>query len=432
MMKQRIRGLAIAACFVATPAAAQGPPPFELDGPGSASQLVDIQPSAEQDDGTHDIEIWPMLPNGGKQTRAQSGVGSEHGRLWTVPGSTSYAILPNGGGGVSSAPLPEGYGSRSFLVFEDPITTPGPLAPFLLAGEHWYDAQCSTFTCGFLEGGLQSEAESSFNVPAGAIEAHADADTPAYGRRQYEAAPGGGPIYNHLVEAVAGAEIEDWIYVTGAGATATLVVQATLSGALDVPPVPVSEEDWTTPVYGDVRSANPCSDQVLTSDELLRPEGGQSDRVGVALGIGSGYQQAGENWFPTLYESNSLEAERRSDLAWVEEEGFPGCGGETLEVHDESTGSLASSLTLQVDVPTNQWSRVSASATAEARCIGPFSCALHASMPAQLSITSPNGTLVAWHGIAGLVRVPEPDGAVAALVAAGALGRLARRHKSRS
>jgi hypothetical protein len=188
--------------------------------------------------------------------------------------------------------------------------------------------------------------------------------------------------------------------------------------------VPVDEEDWTTPVYGDVRSADPCSDQVLTSDELLRPEGGQSNRVGAGLFVASAYQQSSGNWFPSLYEAQSFEVERRSDLEWVEEEGFPGCGGETLEVNAESTGSLAPSLTLQVDVPTNQWTRVGASATAEASCLGPFSCDLHAIMPAQLSITSPNGTLVAWHGIAGLTRVPEPEhGVVAAL---GAIAWLAR------
>lgn len=408
------RLLVIATLIAPIPSHAQGPPPFDLGGPGSASQLVDIQPSVKQDDGSHDIEIWPVLPDGGKQTRSQSGAGSEHGRLWTVPGSTSYAILPN----ISSAPLPQGSGFRSFLVFEDPITTPGPLAPFLLVGEHYYDAQCSTATCGFLDGGLQGEAESSFNVVGGAITVHVDTDTPAYGRRYYDAAPSGGDIYNHLVEATAAAAIEDWVYVTGAGPTATLIVQATLSGALDTPAVPVNEEDWTTPVYGDVRDADPCSDQVMTSKELLRPEGGQSDRLGVLLSIASGYQETGGSWVPALVEGQGFEVERRFDLVWVEEEGFPGCSGETLEVHGETTGVLAPSLMLQVAVPTNQWTRVSASATAEARCIGPFACNLHAIMPAQLQVTSPNGTLVAWHGIAGLTRVPEPEYGIAAALAA--------------
>lgn len=414
--------LVIAVLLVPTAGLAQGPPPFELDDPGSASQGVDIQPSVEQDDGTHEIEIYPLLPGGGEQTRAQSGAGSEHGRLWTIPGSTDY-VLANGG--VSSAPLPEGYGTRSFLVFEDPIATPGPLSPFLLAGEHYYDAQCPTFTCGFLEGGLKSEAESSFDVPGGALMAHADADTPAYGRRYYNARPGGGDIFNHFVEAVAGAQIEDWVYVTGAGATATLFLQATLSGDLDVPPVPVNDDDWTTPVYGDVREFNSCSDQFLTSDELLRPDGFQSTRLGASLFVASGYQQSSGNWFPTLNEGQGFEVERRSNLEWViGEEGIPGCGDETLEANAESTGSLASSLTLQVDVPTNQWTRVGAGATAEASCLGPFACGLHASMPAQISITSPNGTLVSWHGIAGLTRVPEPEhGVVAAL---GAIAWLVR------
>ena len=45
--------------WVASPARAQGSPPFVLPAPGSAAQSVVIVPSAAQDDGTHEIEVFP-------------------------------------------------------------------------------------------------------------------------------------------------------------------------------------------------------------------------------------------------------------------------------------------------------------------------------------------------------------------------------------
>ncbi len=251
----------MAAAFVfATNADAQGPPPFELDGPGSASQRVNIVPSAEQDDGTHQIEVFPA-PLGGEQMRGQSGAGTGHGRLWTIPGSVAYVIFPGQSGEQISAPLPNDAGTRSFLVFEDPSTGNGPHAPYLFAGEHYFDAQCPTATCGYLDGGLKSEAESSFDHAGGSVAARVEADTPDYGRRYYAAAPGGGDIYNHRIEANASAQIEDWVYVTGPGATATLAISATLAATIDTPLAPVTAEDWTTPVYGDIRNFDPCTDQ---------------------------------------------------------------------------------------------------------------------------------------------------------------------------
>jgi hypothetical protein len=410
----------VAAAFVfATNADAQGPPPFELDDPGSASQRVNIVPSANQDDGTHQIEIFPA-PLGGEQTRAQSGAGAEHGRLWTIPASTAFVLFPGQPGELIGAPLPEGAGTRSFVVFEDPITGNGSTAPYLFAGEHYYDAQCSTATCGYLDGGLKSEAESSFDLAGGAVAARAEADTPDYGRRYYDAAPGGGDIYNHRIEANAAAQIQDWVYVTGPGATATLAISASLAATIDTPPAPVTNEDWTTPVYGDIRNFDPCTDQTLTSNELLRPSGAREDELSISLSIAAGF--AGQ--VPSITDSASLDAERVADLHWADEEGFPDCSDDFAEVTQDSVGAPAPSLSLQLDVPTNAWARVSVSTSAQASCEGPFACDLDVSAPAQIAITSPNGTLVAWHGIAGLTRVPEPEhGVVAAL---GAIAWLAR------
>ena len=415
--------IVIATLFAPAASLAQGPPPFELSGPGSASQHVEISPSAEQDDGTHQIEVFPA-PLGGEQDRGQSGAGAEHGRLWTIPGSVSFVILPGTGGEQISAPLPNDTGSRSFLVFEDPVTVSSATSPYLFAGEHYFDAQCVTATCGYLDGGLRSEAESSFDLPGGAVAARAEADTPDYGRRYYDAAPGGGPTYNHFIEAIASAEIEDWVYVTGAGATATLVVSASIAASIDIPPVPVTEEDWTTPVYGDIRNFDPCTDAVTTSDELLRPSGSQDDQLSVSLRISADFHQEDPEWVASLDEGTSLDVGRIADLHWADAEGFPDCSDDFAEVTADGSGALAPSLTLQLDVPTNQWARVSASTFARATCLGPFACDLDVSAPAQVSVTSPNGTLVAWHGIAGLTRVPEPEQGL--LAAIGAIAWLAR------
>ncbi len=425
MADSSLRVLTLALSLAAGVVHAQGTPPFPLANPGSASQVVTMELSAESDDGSHSVEVFPSL-GGGEQSRSQVGVGAQHGHLSMIPGSVGFA-LPSG---VSSAPLPNGSGPRSFLVFEDPVTVPNVYSPFLFTGQHYYDANCSTATCGFLDGSLgsdgpiESDAESSFNFAGGAIAAHASAATPDYGRRYYDSAPGGGPTYNHLVEATAAAQIQDWVYVTGPGATATLVLHAAIAGSIDVPPVPVTEEDWTTPVYGDIREFNPCADLVTTSDELLDPNGLQSNDLSISLSILAGYQQIGQQWVASIFGGESLDVERLSDFHWADEEGFPDCSDDFAEVTPGATGTLAPSLALQVVVPTNQWARVSASATATASCLGPFHCDLDASAPAQITITSPNGTLVAWNGIAGLTAVPEPTSGIAAGL--GAIALMAR------
>ena len=68
--------------------------------------------------------------------------------------------------------------------------------------------------------------------------------------------------------------------------------------------------------------------------------------------------------------------------------------------------------------PTNQWARVSINATSHALCEGPFSCNLDASAPAHVTVTSPNGTLKAWQGIAGLTPLPEPTSGLVPAAAA--------------
>ena len=421
----------------ASPARAQGSPPFPLTNPGSAGQSVVIVPSAKSDDGTHEVEVFPFNYTG--ESRGQTSTYAKSGRLWTIPGSVAFLINPGGLGEVASAPLPNDTGFRSFLVFENPIAPPATTS-YNFFGQHVFDAQCSTATCGYLDGGLggsgnplRSEAESSFNLPSGNVAARAEASTPAFGRRFYDAAPGGGPIYNHKIEATSSANLQDWVYVTGAGATATLVVTASVSGFLDTPPPPVNNADWTTPVYGDIRNFNACSDVVLTSDELLRPSGLRKTDVEIALQISAGYQFVGGNWTPSITGGSSVSAQRSADLHWADEEGLPDCSDDFAEVTSSSSGALSPSVSVQRVVPTNQWARVSINATSHALCEGPFSCNLDASAPAHVAVTSPNGTLKAWQGIAGLTPLPEPtNGLLPAITTLAWLARRsARRMRSR-
>lgn len=429
--RSALAGLALATLFLDHEAGAQGAPPFPLVGPGTASQSVLIVPSAEVDDASHQVEVTPTSYAG--ESRAQSGQTIKHGRLWTIPGTVAYGLAPNAGSPITSAPLPDNFGSRPFVVFEDPIVVPGPTSPFRFLGQHFFDAQCSTATCGFLDGGLgggtplKSEAESSFDLIGGSAAAVARSSTPDHGRRYYDAAPGGGDIYNHVVDSTATAGIQDWIWVTGPGSTATLVVTATIGAALDTPPAPVTVADWTTPLYGDIRGFDPCSDVTLTSNERLRPTGLRQTRVEVGLGIAAQHQFTGGQWIPSIVGNAQLVATRSADLHWADEEGLPDCSDDFAEVTTSSVGSLAPTLSVQRSVPTNQWTRVTVSTNVHALCEGPFDCDLDASAPVDVAITSPNGTLGALYGIAGLTPVPEAEGALFPLL--GAAAALARRRQ---
>lgn len=417
-------------------ASAQGAPPFPLVGPATASQSVLIVPSAEVDDGNHQVEVFPANYTG--ESRAQAGQTIKHGRLWTIPGTVAYGIAPTAGVPLVSAPLPDNFGTRSFVVFEDPITVATSTSPFQFLGSHFFDAQCSTATCGYLDGGLgggtalQSESESSFDLIGGSASAIARSSTPDHGRRYYDAGPFTSNIYNHRIDSTGAAEIQDWIWVTGSGGTATVVLTASVGASLDTPHAPVSPADWTTPLYGDIRNFDPCSDATLTSNERLRPTGLRETRVEVTLGIAANHQFTGGQWVPSIVGSAQLAATRSADLHWADEEGLPDCTDDFAEVTTSSIGTLAPSLSVQRNVPTNQWTRVTVSTNAHALCEGPFNCDLDASAPVDVAITSPNGTLKAQHGIAGLTTVPEPEGALIPLLgAATALARRRRRQSTR-
>jgi hypothetical protein len=405
----RVGRMAAAVLFAAASARAQGVPPFELEAAATTSQSVVITPSAEQDDGTHAVEVFPA--NYAGESRSQSSSNVVHGRLWTIPGSVAYVLSPGTANEVASAPLPNDYGTRAFVVFEDPATTG---TSYLLAGEHYFDASCATATCGFLDGGLggnrgalRSEAESSADLQAGTVAARAETGTPDFGRRFYDARPGGGPIYNHALDAVANAQIEDWVYVTGPAATATLAISATVAATVTTPHAPADDDDWTTPVYGDVRAFNPCSDDVLTSDELLRPTGLHQTDVHVSLAISSGYELQNSQWIASISGAQDQLISRSAGLDWVEGE-EAGCSDDIATVAVNATGQLAPSISLELAVPTNQWARVTVASSARARCSGPFSCGLSAYAPADVEITSPDGSLVAWQGIAGLPTSSGP------------------------
>jgi len=137
-----------------------------------------------------------------------------------------------------------------------------------------------------------------------------------------------------------------------------------------------------------VRNFDPCSDVVLTSDELLRPTGLQQTDVDLSLAISSGYAFQNTQWIPSITGAQGLAVRRSATLDWVEGE-EPGCSENTAAVAVDAMGALAPSIALELAVPTNQWARVSVGSAARAQCSGPFHCSLSAAVPADVSITSP-------------------------------------------
>jgi hypothetical protein len=293
-------------------------------------------------------------------------------------------------------------------VLESPSVTPGFMAPYVEAGEYEFEIDCPGVTCfQWLEGPIQSRAESSFNHAAGTLELDASVVTPDYGVEDDVE-----DIY-HRLSSTAFARLGDWIYVSGAGPTATVRVAATLPVALDQPDDDTSgPTGWLTQGSGDLRALG-CFGPV---------EPNVSQRTTFRFDIEL------TRWnFEEVCEEG--EGEWFCEDEWVDESlgthtvsrGFDmfnsGCGA-TLALDLSDTGALPGSTQLEVQLPTNQWVQLYVSASTDAGCGGAMDCDLDARTSAPISVTidSPNGELVAWRGIAGVTHVPEAEhGAIVAL-----------------
>lgn len=131
--------------LLATTAAAQGPPPFELEGDARRSvQVVRMQlglndpeeGSADFSDMTADAPFQATL----NRTTLGNGV-TGTGRLSMFPLGIAF-------GGPFGVTQPQGSGASPFLVLEFPSVTGGFYAPYVEVGTYDWDITCSSVVCG--------------------------------------------------------------------------------------------------------------------------------------------------------------------------------------------------------------------------------------------------------------------------------------------
>jgi hypothetical protein len=394
-----------AALLLATAARAQGPPPFELDEPGEASQIVEMflalnevrLPSGNETSIASDAEV--------RVVANRNDGDADQGSLLVCP-TGSCAPLPFGGFTV-----PAGESTGSFWIVGDgaPYTT----------GLYYADNNGAAAPLDY----VKCEAASSYDLPGGTADVRAEVDTPDYGEWREG-------VGEHGIRASGNVLIHDWVYVDGPGPTATVQVSAAIDPFVDTPnsqPL-TNDEFWTTQAYGDLREILDPDHPSGLDPDLLSPTMTQYARLEVGLAIERWYfeeecfddDEDGEidycesSWVPEIEASASALRENYRYLVWNQ----PPIGAVLPEILSDDTDTLTNALATQATIPTGEWIEVSARVIATAHCDGAFACSLDAltGAPVQLSITSPNGTLVAWHGIAGLQALPEPGAAAPGIV----------------
>ncbi len=418
--------LLITGLLVSTTALAQGPPPFEL--PDDASRSVQVvrmqlglsdpeEASPNFDEMRADSQFQMTL----NRTTLGNGV-SGTGRLLMFPLGIATVLLPTTGGPLLSV-QPQDSGTRSILVLESPSVTPGLYAPYVPVGTYGYDITCSGVVCSqWLESPIESRAESSYDHVGGTLEVDASVITPDYGVTDDTEG-----LY-HALRSTASARLGDWIFATGTGETAMVVVAATLPVAIDAPdddPDDVTPSEWITQGSGDLREVfcnDPIEPNVIQYTrfrfdiDLTRwsfQEVCEDDGEG-------GEPVCNDEWVDVPLGTHTVSREREMHTF--------GCEG-GLDLVSSDTGTLPGSTQLELEIPTNEWVQLYVTTSTDSDCEGAMACNLDARTSAPISVTldSPNGELVAWQGIAGVTPVPEPGGATSLAAAIGAIASLVRR-----
>lgn len=413
----------------ATAAAAQGPIPFELNDPGEAFQLV------EMDLAIHDTELLGTeidirTDDRVSTARDQEGAGAESGSLRLLPGALSIGF---GAPPFFTTSALDTEGTRPFYELRSPPGSSNHLGVPGLSeiGELIYDSSCDG--CAWLEGGLESRAESGFDLRGGTLDVASRVETPDYGVNLEF--PGFGS-FQHRIFARGIASLNDWIYVTGPASTATVTLVATIDATVEAPVAfGNSEEYWLTQGYGDLRESgfNPGGGlfglmpatvfQMTNLQVFLELTNWSFEPVCEPIDEEGG-EICTDDWVPEVIADATALREREMLLQYevLETE-------TTTEMLSFDTGPLPPSLTVQATVPTGRWVEVRLSVSSDTECKGAKGCDLdvYTNEPVQLAITAPGATLVAWSGIAGLTAVPEPGAGLSIAAAFAALAQLRTR-----
>lgn len=429
MLKQRIRGLAIAACLVAGSADAQGPPPFEIV-PARSTQTAALHVNLTDPQAFQKTLSATGAANG---ENAQEGA-SDGGRV--LIGVS--AVDPDGFCGTGSNPM-----HNFAVVYWD---SPFDSSDIGLASSDRTDFSQEMFygvdgtgCASNPDAPLFAIAASSHNLGAGTIDVRTHAATQNYGYDSLAVGPISSNGYGHFAEAQATASLVDWVYVTGPNPTATVTLVASFDPNFGSVPMPGNDSDWFSEAFDeDIRLVAPCGGAYERPDfsgDAERPEGVESSELALNLSLWDNFasqeicEDPGEGQPPVCFtqwtHTSHGESVYRSDAVifeWVDGEApdDADCNDDVLEASREEEGTLSGSASVQVNVATNQWIQVRTSLHVASSCDTPLLCDLSNSTggPTHLSVSSPNGTLVAWHGIAGLTRVPEPQyGGMAAFAA---------------
>jgi hypothetical protein len=430
VITERTRELVIVACLAASPAGAQGPPPFDIV-PARSTQSAALHVNLE-DPQAFQVTLEALGAASGENEQEDP---SDGGRVLIATSTTDIDSF--------CADYSNPKHNFAVLYWDSPFDSSDAGQDFAdrsdFSQEMFYDVN-GTGCASPPDDPLYAIAASSHNLGAGTIDVRAHAATQNYGYDSVSGTNG----YGHYAEAQATAGLSDWVYVTGPNPTATVVLVASFDPGFDSVPMPLNDSDWFSEAFDeDIRLVAPCGGDYERPDfsgDAQRPEGVESSEIALNLSLRDNFTSqvicdeppegtpvCFTQWTSTLHG----ESVGRNDAViyeWVDGEApdDADCNDDVLEAVREEEGSLSGSASVQVDVATNQWIQVQTSLHVESSCDTPLLCDLINSTggPTQLSITSPNGTLVAWHGIAGLQRVPEPEhGLVGAL---GALAWLAR------
>jgi hypothetical protein len=427
--------LAIGFAIVAATASAQGPPPFEIV-PAHSDQKAWLSINIE-DPQAFQVGLEAFGAASGENEQEEDA--SDGGRVLIATSIQDDDSFCDDGAGAEH--------DFAVLYWDSPYDSSDPIPAGAdrsdFRQEMFYEVD-GTGCASPPDDPLFAIAASSHNLVAGTIDVRAHAATQAYGYQSVSVGPISTNGYGHFAQAQASAALSDWVYVTGPNPTATVVRVASLDWNFDSVPMPANDSDWFSEAFDeDIRLLAPCGGNYERPDfsgDAERPEG--VERSELALGVTLKDDYASEivcyeppegtpvcttQWTHTHHGESVF----RSDAVfyeWVDGEApnDADCNDDVLEAYREEEGSLAGSASVQVEVATNQWIRVGTNLHVEALCETPLLCDLGNSTVGHLSITSPNGTLVAWHGIAGLTAVPEPGPVACAAAAIAALVRKRR------